>query len=91
MEADVYDCSIRGSTIGRTYSNYDEFSFYRLVTAVISGDFSAQFSQLDAYEQAQGRTYPGIRENPGIRVSPGIREILYHPRFSGRGTAPSGR
>ena len=63
MGADVYDCSIRGSTIGRTYSNYDEFSFYRLVTAVISGDFSAQFAQLDAYEQAQGRTYPGIREN----------------------------
>lgn len=63
MAADVYDCSIRGSTIGRTYSNYDEFSFYHLVTAVISGDFSAQFAQLDAYEQAQGRTYPGIREN----------------------------
>lgn len=63
MAADVYDCSIRGSTIGRTYSNYDTFSFYNLVTAVISGDFSAQFAQLDAYEQAQGRTYPGIREN----------------------------
>ena len=63
MEADVYDCSIRGSTIGRTYSNYDTFSFYNLVTAIISGDFSAQFAQLDAYEQAQGRTYSGIREN----------------------------
>lgn len=63
MEADVYDCSIRGSTIGRTYSNYDTFSFYNLVTAVINGDFSAQFAQLDAYEQAQGRECPGIREN----------------------------
>jgi lysophospholipase L1-like esterase len=63
MAADVYDCSIRGSTIGRTYSNYDTFSFYNLVSAVISGDFSAQFAQLDAYEQAQGREYPGIREN----------------------------
>lgn len=63
MSATVYDCSIRGSTIGRTYSNYDTFSFYNLVTAVISGDFSAQFAQLDAYEQAQGREYPGIREN----------------------------
>jgi len=63
LNATVYDCSIRGSTIGRTYSNYNEFSFYNLVTAIIAGDFQDQFDQLDAYEQAQGRTYPGIREN----------------------------
>jgi lysophospholipase L1-like esterase len=63
LSADVYDCSVRGSTIGRTYSNFDEFSFYNLVTSIVSGDFEAQFDQLDAYEQAQGQTYPGIREN----------------------------
>ena len=63
LNATVYDCSIRGSTIGRTFSNYNEFSFYKLVDAVIAGDFDAQFDQLDAYEQAQGHTYPGIREN----------------------------
>lgn len=63
MNATVYDCSIRGSTIGRTYSNFDKFSFYNLVTAIIAGDFQDQFDQLDAYEQSQGQTYPGIRAN----------------------------
>lgn len=63
MNATVYDCSIRGSTIGRTYSNFDKFSFYNLVTAIIAGNFQDQFDQLDAYEQSQGQTYPGIRAN----------------------------
>lgn len=70
LSATVYDCSIKGSTIGRTYTNYDDFSFSNLVTSIISGDFTAQDNELTAYEneiipatgQPRGPQYD-IREN----------------------------
>lgn len=70
LSATVYDCSIKGSTIGRTYTNYDDFSFSNLVTSIISGDFTAQDNELAAYEneiipstgQPRGPQYD-IREN----------------------------
>lgn len=63
LEATVYDCSFRGTPIGRTYQNYNEFSFSHLVTSIVAGDFSAQWTQLEQMEQEQGQQLPHLREN----------------------------
>ena len=63
LGANVIDCSIKGSTIGVTYSNFDAFAFYNLVSAIISGSFTSQESQYDAYTPPSGGTKLDIREN----------------------------
>ncbi len=77
LSATVYDCSFRGSTIGRTYSNYNEFSFSHLVTSIVAGDFSAQWTQLEAEEQSQGRSLPWLRENLTTLESLDFSQIDY--------------
>ena len=77
LSATVYDCSFRGSCIGRTYSNYNEFSFSHLVTSIIAGDFSAQWTQLEAKEQEEGHAMPWLRENLTTLESIDFSEIDY--------------
>lgn len=77
MSANVYDCSFRGSVIGRTYSNYDTFSFCNLVTSIISGDFSSQWAQLEQMEEDQGHTLPYLRENLTTLESLDFSEVDY--------------
>ena len=90
LGATVYDCSIKGSTIGRTYTNYDDFSFSSLVTSIIAGDFTAQDDELAAYEneiipstgQPRGPQYD-IRENLATLKSIDFTTLDYLVLLSG--------